>query len=356
MVALVSRADRPAAGRARAGPGCARSTRSARRRSRSNAEREALPLLRLPEGRRRDRLREETEGLDFPEARGAARRALRRELKREREDPRRRSGASGASACWSCSSAPPASTRATCGSRPRRPGARLPRRARAGGGGAAGVPRRLRAQAPGTGCSPAPAAAASPRQELLAAGLAQRAAQRQPARPLPRADHVPAGRQPRPGARLRRARDARRAGRRSTSTPPRARSTTRAASCSASTARAAAIAKAGHVVVVEGYTDVLALHAAGVEEAVGDHGHRAHPGAGRRAGAGVGAEGRVSLALDADRSGQEAMLRAARIARERQTCSCGWCGCPRAAIPRTWWRPRGAEAVRERLDPCGVCA
>ena len=47
----------------------------------------------------------------------------------------------------------------------------------------------------------------------------------------------------------------------------------------------AAIAKAGHAVVVEGYTDVLALHAAGVRGGRGHHGHRRHAGPGRRAGA-----------------------------------------------------------------------
>ncbi len=78
-------------------------------------------------------------------------------------------------------------------------------------------------------------------------------------------------------------------------------------------ARAAA-AKAGVVVAVEGYTDVLALHQSGVQEAVAIMGtaltqeqlaelHRA--------------AGTVVLALDADRSGREAMLRAGRAAQSR---------------------------------------
>ena len=73
-------------------------------------------------------------------------------------------------------------------------------------------------------------------------------------------------------------------------------------------------AKAGLVVAVEGYTDVLALHQAGIPEAVAIMGtaltqeqlaelHRAAP--------------TVCLALDADRSGQEAMLRAGRAAQSR---------------------------------------
>jgi DNA primase len=73
-------------------------------------------------------------------------------------------------------------------------------------------------------------------------------------------------------------------------------------------------AKSGRVVVVEGYTDVLALHQAGIRESVAIMGTaltqeqlaelaRTAP--------------LVVLALDADRSGQEAMLRAARAAEDR---------------------------------------
>jgi DNA primase len=72
-------------------------------------------------------------------------------------------------------------------------------------------------------------------------------------------------------------------------------------------------ARSGRIVVVEGYTDVLALHQAGIREAVAIMGTaltqeqlsllgRAAP--------------LVVLALDADQSGQEAMLRAARAARD----------------------------------------
>jgi DNA primase len=73
-------------------------------------------------------------------------------------------------------------------------------------------------------------------------------------------------------------------------------------------------AKSGRIVVVEGYTDVLALHQAGIRESVAIMGTaltqeqlaelaRSAP--------------LVVLALDADRSGQEAMLRAARAAEDR---------------------------------------
>ncbi len=78
-------------------------------------------------------------------------------------------------------------------------------------------------------------------------------------------------------------------------------------------ARAAA-ASAGRIVAVEGYTDVLALHQAGIREAVAIMGtaltndqlaelRRAAPIA--------------YFALDADRAGQEAMLRAGHMAKER---------------------------------------
>ena len=77
--------------------------------------------------------------------------------------------------------------------------------------------------------------------------------------------------------------------------------------------------RSGRFVVVEGYTDVLALHQAGIREAVAIMGtamtqeqlaELAKVGdSGRR--------GEVYLALDADRAGREAMLRAARLAEDR---------------------------------------
>ncbi len=76
-------------------------------------------------------------------------------------------------------------------------------------------------------------------------------------------------------------------------------------------ARAAA-AKAGTVILAEGYTDVIALHQAGLANAVGLMGTALTPEQ-------VSELARmakvVQLALDADGAGQEAMLRAARVAR-----------------------------------------
>ena len=77
----------------------------------------------------------------------------------------------------------------------------------------------------------------------------------------------------------------------------------------------AAIAKAGRAVVVEGYTDVLALHQAGVEEAVGVMGTAITE---EQVAALSGMVDEVVLALDADSAGQEAMLRAQRVAAGRK--------------------------------------
>jgi DNA primase len=73
-------------------------------------------------------------------------------------------------------------------------------------------------------------------------------------------------------------------------------------------------AKSGRIVLVEGYTDVLALRQAGVREAAAIMGTALTQEQLAEAGR---AAPRLVLALDADRSGQEAMLRASRLAEER---------------------------------------
>ena len=85
-------------------------------------------------------------------------------------------------------------------------------------------------------------------------------------------------------------------------------------------ARKAAIAKAGRAVVVEGYTDVLALHQAGVEEAVGVMGTAITE---EQVATLSGMVEEVVLALDADSAGQEAMLRAQRVAGRAQDADPG---------------------------------
>ncbi len=76
-----------------------------------------------------------------------------------------------------------------------------------------------------------------------------------------------------------------------------------------------AIAKSARAVVVEGYTDVLALHQAGIEEAVGVMGTAITE---EQVAALSGMVEEVVLALDADSAGQEAMLRAQRVAAGRK--------------------------------------
>jgi DNA primase len=71
------------------------------------------------------------------------------------------------------------------------------------------------------------------------------------------------------------------------------------------------IAKARRAIVVEGYTDVLALHQAGVEEAVAIMGTAITP---EQVTMLAGLTESVVLALDADRAGADAMIRAQKVA------------------------------------------
>jgi DNA primase len=71
------------------------------------------------------------------------------------------------------------------------------------------------------------------------------------------------------------------------------------------------IAKARRAIVVEGYTDVLALHQAGVEEAVAIMGTAITP---EQVSMLAGLTESVVLALDADRAGADAMIRAQKVA------------------------------------------
>ena len=72
-----------------------------------------------------------------------------------------------------------------------------------------------------------------------------------------------------------------------------------------------AMAKKGRAVVVEGYTDVIAAHRAGVGETVAVMGTAITPDQVKLLAAHTG---EVVLALDADRAGREAMLRAQAVA------------------------------------------
>lgn len=105
-------------------------------------------------------------------------------------------------------------------------------------------------------------------------------------------------------------------------------------------ARAAA-SKADRMILVEGYTDVLALHQAGISNSVGIMGTAL-------------TEEQVSelerivhvleLCLDADRAGQDAMLRAARLARARKL-ELRVVGLPEGTDPAELAEQEGAAAV-----------
>jgi DNA primase len=75
------------------------------------------------------------------------------------------------------------------------------------------------------------------------------------------------------------------------------------------------IAKSGRAVVVEGYTDVLAAHQAGIDQAVAVMGTAITPDQLSQLARYTEA---VVLAMDADRSGRAAMLRAQRVAGSRK--------------------------------------
>jgi DNA primase len=80
----------------------------------------------------------------------------------------------------------------------------------------------------------------------------------------------------------------------------------------------APIAKARQVIVVEGYTDVLALHGGGLAQSVAIMGTALTSEQFAELARAAGRDGTIVLALDADRAGLDAMLRAAASADEKQ--------------------------------------
>lgn len=104
-------------------------------------------------------------------------------------------------------------------------------------------------------------------------------------------------------------------------------------------------AKRGRVIAVEGYADVLALHDAGIEESVAVMGTamtdeqvvelaRLAP--------------RIYLALDADRAGRQAMIRAARVA-DRHGIELLVVDLPAGKDPADLIAESGAEAFEQRV-------
>jgi DNA primase len=105
-------------------------------------------------------------------------------------------------------------------------------------------------------------------------------------------------------------------------------------------------ARAGRMVLVEGYTDVLALHQAGLRNAVGIMGTALTEEQ-------VVELERVArvleLCLDADRAGQEAMLRASRLASGRKL-ELRVVPLPEGTDPAELVEREGADALRSRVD------
>jgi DNA primase len=104
-------------------------------------------------------------------------------------------------------------------------------------------------------------------------------------------------------------------------------------------------ARLGRVVAVEGYTDVLALHQAGVTESVAIMGTALTQE--QMAGLAQAAH-TVYLALDADRAGQDAMERAARAAKEKKL-ELLVVDMPEGADPADLIAADGPDAFQERL-------
>jgi DNA primase len=105
-------------------------------------------------------------------------------------------------------------------------------------------------------------------------------------------------------------------------------------------------AKTGSVILVEGYTDVLALHQAGLPHAVGIMGTALTEQQ-------IDELQRVAntlvLCLDADTAGQDAMLKAARLTDDRNL-ELRVVPLPAGADPAELIERAGADALRERVD------
>jgi DNA primase len=104
-------------------------------------------------------------------------------------------------------------------------------------------------------------------------------------------------------------------------------------------------ARAGEVVLCEGYTDVLAMHQAGLRNAVGLMGTALTS---EQLGELARMSSTVLLALDADGAGQEAMLRAAKLAEHRRV-SLRVVDLPGGADPAELIQREGPDAMRAAI-------
>ena len=103
------------------------------------------------------------------------------------------------------------------------------------------------------------------------------------------------------------------------------------------------------MVLAEGYTDVIALHQAGVRNAVGIMGTSLTK---EQVAELVRLVGVLELCLDADRAGQDAIVRAAQLCAESKL-ELRVVPLPRGADPGELIVTEGAEALRERVASVG---
>ncbi|HLY49985.1 MAG TPA: DNA primase [Solirubrobacteraceae bacterium] len=113
-------------------------------------------------------------------------------------------------------------------------------------------------------------------------------------------------------------------------------------------ARAAA-AKAARMILVEGYTDVLALHQAGLTNVVAIMGTSLTEEQVSELERVVGPDGVLELCLDADRAGQQAMLRAAQLAEGRRL-KLRVVPLPEGMDPAELIQREGDEQLRQRVS------
>jgi DNA primase len=107
--------------------------------------------------------------------------------------------------------------------------------------------------------------------------------------------------------------------------------------------------KAARMILVEGYTDVLALHQAGLTNAVAIMGTSLTEEQVDELERVVGGSGVLELCLDADRAGQEAMLRAAQLAEGRKL-DLRVVPLPEGLDPAELVQREGGDRLRERVN------
>jgi len=105
-------------------------------------------------------------------------------------------------------------------------------------------------------------------------------------------------------------------------------------------------ARAGQAILCEGYTDVIALHQAGLRNTVGSMGTALTA---EQVGELARMAQTVLLALDADSAGQEAMLKAAGLAAKRKL-ELRVVALPAGADPADLVQRDGSQAVQEAID------